>query len=39
VDGLFEIGLAVEVEGHVAEINQLGGDVMRGLDPRIHLIS
>ena len=37
VDGVFEIGLGVEVDGHCWMVNFLV--VMRGLDPRIHLQS
>jgi hypothetical protein len=36
-DRVFKVGLAVEVEDH--SWDQLAKVVIRGLDPRIHLIS
>jgi hypothetical protein len=38
MDGVFEVGLAAEVDGHCGML-LTHWIVMRGLDPRIHLIS
>jgi len=38
VDGVFEVGLAAEVDGHYGMLST-HGIIMRGVDPRAYLIS